>query len=76
MHRTLGWFGASLAAFKIGLGLATAVSMDNFYIHSDGTFPAASFLNIQVMDIVCFAIPSHSPSTGAGDRSSIAVLCW
>jgi hypothetical protein len=41
----------------IGLGLATAVSMDNFFIHSDGTFPAASFLIIQVMDIVCFAIP-------------------
>ena len=52
IHRTLGWFGAGLAALMTVLGTSTAVVMDRFnflHFHSSRTFFA-----IQLLDMVSF----------------------
>lgn len=56
VHRTLGWFGAALAALMVGLGLRIAVVMTRFnttILHQQNV---ASFLAIPFEDMLVFAI--------------------
>jgi hypothetical protein len=57
LHRTLGWFGLALAIVIIVLGYFTATAMDRFFMQSLHYAGAPAFLIIQLMDLVCFAIP-------------------
>ena len=63
VHRTLGWFGAGLAATMTVLGFTIAVVMarfDTFVLHQKG---AASFLSIPFEDMIvfgtCMALAIH-----------------
>jgi hypothetical protein len=55
-HRSIGWFGAGLAAVMVPLGVATAIIMDRFdtvQLHqSDGN----AFLSIPFYDMITFGV--------------------
>ena len=57
LHRTLGWFGLALGIVIVVLGYFTATAMDRFFLQRfhDAEIPA--FLIIQLMDLLCFAVP-------------------
>jgi hypothetical protein len=57
LHRTLGWFGVALASGILVIGLLTAIGMDRFSMRQLHETYAPAFLIIQVMDLLCFAIP-------------------
>jgi hypothetical protein len=57
IHRTLGWFGAALAALMLVLGFLTATGMDRVAFQKSHNMAAPSFLIVQVMDLLCFAVP-------------------
>jgi hypothetical protein len=57
LHRTLGWFGAALAAGVLVIGYLTATGMDRFYFQRYHDVDIKAFLIIQLMDLWCFAIP-------------------
>jgi hypothetical protein len=56
LHRTLGWFGLALGIGILAVGYLTAIGMDRFHLQRDPTETPA-FLIIQLMDLLCFAIP-------------------
>ena len=56
LHRTLGWFGLAFAAGVLVIGYLTATGMDRFLLQQHRTKTPA-FLIIQLMDLICFAIP-------------------
>jgi hypothetical protein len=57
LHRTLGWFGVALATGILIIGFLTAVGMDRFFLQRLHDTEVPAFLIIQVMDLLCFAIP-------------------
>jgi hypothetical protein len=57
LHRTLGWFGLGFAAGILVIGYLTATGMDRFHLQRLHDFDATAFLIIQLMDLVCFAVP-------------------
>lgn len=55
-HRSLGWFGACLAAIMVPLGYATGISMvhfETYQLHMPGRY---AFLAIPFFDISAFAV--------------------
>jgi hypothetical protein len=56
LHRTLGWFGLAFGCVILVVGYLTATGMDRFFLQRDPSETPA-FLIIQLMDLVCFAIP-------------------
>jgi hypothetical protein len=56
IHRTLGWFGAALAAGMTVVGFATAVVMQRFDISVLHMKGAAAFLIVPFWDIGCFSV--------------------
>ena len=56
LHRTLGWFGLAFAIGVLVVGYMTATGMDRFLLQQHRAKTAA-FLIIQLMDLICFAIP-------------------
>jgi hypothetical protein len=56
LHRTLGWFGLAFAIGVLVVGYMTATGMDRFLLQQHRTKTPA-FLIIQLMDLICFAIP-------------------
>ena len=53
-HRSIGWFGAGLAAVMVPLGTATAIIMarfDTFQLHLSGQY---AFLSIPFYDMIAF----------------------
>ncbi len=57
LHRTLGWFGIAFAVGLLVIGYLTATGMDRFFLQRLHETDAPAFLIIQLMDLVCFAIP-------------------
>jgi hypothetical protein len=57
LHRTLGWFGLAFAAGVLVIGYLTATGMDRFALQRLQFTDAPAFLIIQLMDLVCFAVP-------------------
>ena len=57
LHRTLGWFGLALAVVVLVIGYLTATGMDRFALQRLHYAQAPAFLIIQLMDLVCFAVP-------------------
>ncbi len=56
IHRTMGWFGAGLAAFMVPLGATTAIVMARFdtnVLHQKG---GDAFLILPFYDMVAFAV--------------------
>jgi hypothetical protein len=56
IHRSMGWFGAALAAFMIPLGVATSVVMARFDTTVKHETGADAFLIVPLYDMVAFAI--------------------
>jgi hypothetical protein len=56
LHRTLGWFGASLGATMVLLGVLTAIVMGRFDIHVLHAPGVEGFLIIPFYDMVVFGI--------------------
>src|SRR5579863_6736223 len=55
-HRSIGWFGAGLAAVMVPLGTATAIIMarfDTFQLHLSGQY---AFLSIPFYDMIAFGV--------------------
>ena len=57
LHRTLGWFGLAFSALVVVIGYFTATAMDRFFMQSLHYAGAPAFLIIQLMDLLCFAVP-------------------
>lgn len=57
LHRTLGWVGVGLAVFIIVLGYTTSTAVLRLAIQRQLPFPTVSFLIVEVMELICFAIP-------------------
>jgi len=57
LHRTLGWFGVALATGILVIGFLTAIGMDRFALQQLHDTEVPAFFIIQVMDLLCFAIP-------------------
>jgi hypothetical protein len=56
VHRFLGWFGAGLATFMVGLGITIAIVMARFdgtVLHQPGT---DAFLSIPFCDMIVFGV--------------------
>jgi hypothetical protein len=56
LHRTLGWFGAGLAATMVVLGYATSIAMDRFDWHQLNQPDAVPFIAVPFWDISAFAV--------------------
>jgi hypothetical protein len=56
VHRTLGWFGAGLAALMVGLGFAVAVYMSRWDIVVLHQKDVPQFLSIPFFDMAVFGI--------------------
>jgi hypothetical protein len=56
VHRTLGWFGAALAALMVGLGFAVAVYMSRWDIVVLHQKDVPQFLSIPFFDMAVFGI--------------------
>jgi len=54
VHRTLGWFGAGLAAVMVMLGFTIAVVMTRFDVHVLHQQGVESFLSIPFLDMIVF----------------------
>jgi hypothetical protein len=54
VHRTLGWFGAGLATFMVGLGFTIAVVMTRFDAQVLHQKDVDSFLSIPFLDMIAF----------------------
>ena len=57
MHRTLGWVGAGLAVSILVLGYTTSTAVLRLAIQRQLPFPTVPFLFVEVMELVCFAVP-------------------
>lgn len=57
LHRTLGWVGAGLAVTILVLGYTTSIAVLRLAIQRQLPFPTVSFLIVEIMDLVCFAVP-------------------
>ncbi|MBB5330403.1 hypothetical protein [Tunturiibacter gelidoferens] len=57
LHRTLGWVGAGLAVSIVVLGYTTSTAVLKLAIQRQVPFPTVSFLIVEVMELVCFAVP-------------------
>jgi hypothetical protein len=57
LHRTLGWVGAALAASILVLGYTASTAVLRLAIQRQLPFPTVSFLIVEVMELVCFAVP-------------------
>ena len=57
-HRSIGWFGAGIAAVMVPLGVATAIVMarfDTIQLHQSG---ADAFLSVPFYDVIAFGVSS------------------
>jgi hypothetical protein len=57
LHRTLGWVGAGLAVSILVLGYTTSTAVLRLAIQRQLPFPTVPFLFVEVMELVCFAVP-------------------
>ena len=57
LHRTLGWVGAGLAVSILVLGYTTSTAVLRVAIQRRLPFPTVSFLIVEIMELVCFAVP-------------------
>jgi hypothetical protein len=57
LHRTLGWVGAGLAVSILVLGYTTSTAVLRLAVQRQLSFPTVSFLFVEVMELVCFAVP-------------------
>jgi hypothetical protein len=57
LHRTLGWVGAGLAVSILVLGYTTSTAVLRLAIQRQLPFPTVSFLIVEIMELVCFAVP-------------------
>ena len=57
LHRTLGWVGAGLAVSILVLGYTTSTAVLRLAIQRQLPFPTVSFLLVEIMELVCFAVP-------------------
>jgi hypothetical protein len=57
LHRTLGWVGAGLAVSIVVLGYMTSTAVLRLAIQLRLPFPTVSFLIVEIMELVCFAVP-------------------
>ena len=57
LHRTLGWLGAGLAVSVLVLGYTTSTAVLRVAIQRRLPFPTVSFLIVEIMELVCFAVP-------------------
>ena len=57
LHRTLGWVGAGLAVSILVLGYTTSTAVLRVAIQRRLPFPTVSFLFVEIMELVCFAVP-------------------
>ena len=57
LHRTLGWLGAGLAVSVLVLGYTTSTAVLRLAIQRRLPFPTVSFLIVEIMELVCFAVP-------------------
>src|SRR5580698_8713075 len=57
LHRTLGWVGAVLAVSIVVLGYTTSTAVLRLAIQLRLPFPTVSFLIVEIMELVCFAVP-------------------
>jgi hypothetical protein len=57
LHRTLGWLGVGLAVSILVLGYMTSTAVLRLAIQRHLPFPTVSFLIVEMMELVCFAVP-------------------
>jgi hypothetical protein len=57
LHRTLGWVGAGFAVAIVVLGYTTSTAVLRLAIQRQLPFPTVSFLLVEIMELVCFAVP-------------------
>ena len=57
LHRTLGWVGVGLAISMVVLGYTTSTIMTKLSIQYRAPFPTVYFFIVDIMDLVCFAVP-------------------
>ena len=57
LHRTLGWVGAGLAVSILVLGYTASTAVLRLAIQRQLPFPTVSFLLVEIMELVCFAVP-------------------
>jgi hypothetical protein len=57
LHRTLGWVGAGLAVSIVVLGYTTSTAVLRLAMQRPLPFPTVSFLLVEIMELVCFAVP-------------------
>jgi hypothetical protein len=57
LHRTLGWLGAGLAVSIVVLGYTTSTAVLRLAIQLRLPSPTVSFLIVEIMELVCFAVP-------------------
>src|SRR5580698_5941050 len=57
LHRTLGWIGAGLAVSILVLGNTTSTAVLRLAIQRRLPFPTVSFFFVEIMELVCFAVP-------------------
>jgi hypothetical protein len=57
LHRTLGWVGAGLAVSIVVLGYMTSTAVLRLAIQLRLPVPTVSFLIVEIMELVCFAVP-------------------
>jgi hypothetical protein len=57
LHQNLGWLGVCLAISMVVLGYMTSTTMTKLSLQYKAPFPTESFLIVDMMDLICFAIP-------------------
>lgn len=57
LHRTLGWVGAGLTVSILVLGYTASTAVLRLAIQRQLPFPTVSFLLVEIMELVCFAVP-------------------
>lgn len=57
LHRTLGWVGVGLATSILVLGYTTSTAVLRLAIQRQLPFPTVSFLFVEIMELICFAVP-------------------
>jgi hypothetical protein len=57
LHRTLGWVGTGFAVAILVLGYTTSTAVLRLAIQRQLPFPTVSFLLVEIMELVCFAVP-------------------
>ncbi|MBB6143669.1 magnesium-transporting ATPase (P-type) [Silvibacterium bohemicum] len=57
LHRTLGWVGTAFAVAIVVLGYTTSTAVLRLAVQLRLPFPTVSFLFVEIMELVCFAVP-------------------